>query len=255
MTQDVRFGWLGQSRRTALHTLLAGLVEDWARNWWMGSAEGAIEVHAEVTELDQEKRSMPWISTSDAGALAIYSAGKDFDGLGRFLAGASASTDADADLVHQVGESAMTDLASRVQRRAGVNNTAQLRKESAPLSVEQARLGAFCVTASIGRLTLELAIDRNLADRLAPPAAISRQSGLAQRQAAIQTASLKMTAVMDFGSVDLAHLSDLSIGEVLVGDRGLDEPLHLHLQGHGAIAAGFLRRSGEQRAVVIDGQT
>ena len=252
MYKEIRFGWLGESRRAALHSLLAALVDDWVRHWWMGPADVVVEV--QVDEGKQDKRAMPWVCAGDAGTLAIYAAGKEFDAIGRLLAGANVTTDADADLVHRLGEEALLDLASRVQLRAGTGKPVKPWKEQPPLSVEHAFLGAVRVAAKIGRLSLELAIDPQLADRLAPPVAVAKAPVLVQRQVAIQQAPLKVTAVMDFGSVNLAHLSDLSIGEVLVGDRRLDEPLQIHLQGHGAIAAGFLRRSGEQRAVVLDEQ-
>jgi hypothetical protein len=253
MAQDIRFGWLGESRRTALLALLAGLVDDWARDWWVGAAEGAVEVHADEQDGSHDKRNVPWLAINDNGALAIYAGGKDVDSVGRLLANASTTTDADAELAQRTGEGAITDLAARIQRRAGINKPAQLARDSAPLSVEHARLGAFRVVATIGRLQLTLAIDRGMADRLVPPAATTREPGLMPRQAAIQKAPLKVLAVMDFGSVDLAHLSDLSVGEVLIGDRKLDEPLQMHVQGHGAVATGYLRRTGEQRAVVLDG--
>jgi hypothetical protein len=253
MTHEVRFGWLGESRCSALLTLFAGLVDDWASNWWMAASEGAVEVHAGKKDAAHDKRTMPWVSTTEAGTLTICVGGKDFDAIGRFLAGANTTTDADAGLVYRIGEDAVMDLASRIQRRAGSSKAVKLTRESAPVRVEHVRLGAFHATATVGRLSLELAIDRGMADRLIPPAAITREPGLLPRQAALQKAPLKMLAVMDFGSVDLAHLSDLSVGEVLVGDRKLDEPLQIHLEGHGAIAVGFLRRSGEQRAVLLDG--
>jgi len=253
MTQDVRFGWLGESRRTALLALLAGVVDDWARDWWVGAAEGVVEVHADGLDGSHEKRNLPWMASTDGGALAIHAGGKDVDAIGRLLANANTTTDADAELAQRAGEDAMADLAARIQRRAGIGKATQLIRDNAPLSVEHARLGAFRVIAMIGRLQLTLAIDRGMADRLAPPAATAREPALVPRQAAIHTAPLKLQAVMDFGSVDLAHLSDLSVGEVLVGDRKLDEPLQIHVQGHGAVATGYLRRSGEQRAIVLDG--
>jgi len=43
------------------------------------------------------------------------------------------------------------------------------------------------------------------------------------------------------------------VGEVLVGDRSLEEALQLHVEGHGVVANGYLRRSGTQRAVMLDG--
>jgi flagellar motor switch/type III secretory pathway protein FliN len=252
MTQEVRFGWLGESRRTALHALLAALVEDWAHGWWIGAADGAIEINGDENDGNQDKRNKAWVSSSEAGTLAFYSGAKDAEAVGRFLAGTA--SDADMELAQRVGDEALHDLAMRIQRRAGINKASPLLRENAPLAVEYARLGAFRVTAMIGRLQLGLAIDRHLADRLTPPAAPARDAALVPRQAAIQRAPLKLLAVMDFGSVDLAHLSDLAIGEVLIGDRKLDEPLQIHLQGHGVVAAGYLRRLGEQRAIVLDNQ-
>ena len=250
MTHDVRFGWIGVTRRTALHTLLATQVDDWAREWWIGAADGAIEVNAMEKEAPHDKRSMPLLSSNEAGCLALYLGAKDFDAVGRFLVGTT--SDGDVELAQRMGEEALTDLATRIQRRAGVSKASRLVREPTPLVLEHARLGAFSVTAAIGRLQLELVIDRRMADRLVPPTA-SHAAGLVPWQAAIQQAPLRVVAMMDFGSVDLAHLSDLSVGEILVGDRKLDEALQIHLEGHGVVAAGYLRRSGEQRAVLLDG--
>lgn len=250
MTNDVRFGWLGETRRAALHALLANQVEDWAREWWVGAAEGTIDVQAVEKDSAQDKRGLPLVSSNDAGALAVHLGNKDFDAIGRFLVGTT--SDADFELAQRIGEEALTDLATRIQRRAGMNKASPLARGVAPLGLEHTRLGAFIVSVAIGRLQLELAIDRGMADRLAPPT-VSKGASLVSRQAAIQQAPLRVLAMMDFGSVDLAHLSDLAVGEILIGDRKLDEALQIHLEGHGAIATGYLRRSGEQRAVMIDG--
>ncbi|MBE1162745.1 hypothetical protein [Dyella acidiphila] len=249
MHNDLRFGWLGESRRTALHALLAAQLSDWAQAWWIGAADNAIDVHTLDKPAGYE-RHRPWLALHDSGALAIHTGAKDVDAIGRFLAGTN--TDADSELAQRVGEEALADLAARIQHRAGIGKTNALVREAAPLSLEHARLGAYAVGVSIGRMQWELAIDRNLADRLAPPAA-SRQAALVSRQHAIQQAPLRVLAMMDFGAVDLAQLSDLSVGEVLVGDRKLDEALQLHVEGHGAIATAYLRRLGEQRAVMLDG--
>jgi|GEM_PF-1068344 len=250
MTKDVRFGWLGETRRAALHALLATQVNEWARDWWIGAADGVIDVLPVESLGGHDRRSLPLLSSHEAGSLAIYLGAKDFDAIGRFLAGTT--SDADIELAQRIGEEALTDLAARIQRRAGVNKASSLAREAVPLSLEHARLGAFGISVSIGRLQMELAIDRRMADRLAPPA-IAHGVNLVSRQSAIQHAPLRVVAMMDFGSVDLAQLSDLSVGEIWVGDRKLDEALQIHLDGHGAVATGYLRRLGEQRAVVLDG--
>jgi hypothetical protein len=250
MTHDVRFGWIGESRRVALQSLLASIVHDWAGAWWIDAASGAVEVQAVDLEPAQDKRSHPWLATADACVLALYPGAKDFDSFGRYLA--STSSDSDIELAQRIGEDALTDLALRIQRRAGLSKAAHLSREAAPVGVVHARLGAFGVAITMGRLKFELAIDRRLADRLAPPASPTTTT-LAPRHLAVQTTPLRVVAMMDFGSMDLSHLSDLSVGEVLIGDRKLDEALQLHLEGYGAVATGYLRRIGEQRAVVLDG--
>jgi hypothetical protein len=250
MTNDIRFGWIGETRRAALRSLLASLVEDWASQWWIDAAGASVEVHEADPEAAQEKCSHPWLSGTDASTLALYPGAKDFDSFGRYLAGTT--SDGDIELAQRIGEDAMSDLAARIQRRAGLVKPGRLSREPAPIGVLHARLGAFGVAVTMGRLKFELAIDRRMADRLAPPAS-PKATGLVQRHLAIQNAPLHVVAMMDFGSVDLAHLSDLCVGEVLVSDRKLDEALHIHLEGYGAVASGYLRRNGEQRAVVLDG--
>jgi hypothetical protein len=250
MANDVCFGWLGETRRGALHALLSAQISDWARDWWLGAGNGAIEVQPLESFAGHDNRGLPLLSLCEGGSLAFYLGAKDFDAIGRFLV--STTSDADSELAYRMGEEALTDLATRIQRRAGIGKTSGLARGTAPLSLEHARLGAFGVSASIGRLQIELAIDRQMANRLAPPATI-KGGNLVSRQSAIQHAPLRVVAMMDFGSVDLAHLSDLSVGEILVGDRKLDEALQIHLEGHGAVATGYLRRLGEQRAVLLDG--
>jgi hypothetical protein len=250
MSKVIRFGWIGETRRTALQTLIAGLVEDWARDWWTGFADGLVNVRAIAEPTRSEKRAVPLLFSDDAGALAIHLSGKDFDIVGRHLA--SVAGDGDVELAQRIGEEGLTDLASRICQRAGINKATHLARSATTLELEHARLGAFAISAAIGRMQLEVAIDRRLADRLSPPVA-PKSTGLVHRHNVLDHAPLRVVAMMDFGSVDLAHLSDLSVGEILVGDCKLDEALKIQLQGHGAVATGYLRRLGEQRAVVLDG--
>ncbi|MFK2902137.1 hypothetical protein ISP15_17510 [Dyella jejuensis] len=233
-----------------MYTLLAAQLEEWVREWWISAADHVPGVRAIEQDAVQERRGLSLLSLHEMGSLVIHLGAKDFDAIGRFLAGIT--NDADFELSQRIGEEAIADLAARIQRRAGFSKITPPAKGVAPLTLTHARLGAFGVTAIFGRLQLELAIDRRMADRLAPPAAASSVN-LAPRHMAIEQAPLKVLALMDFGSVDLAHLADLSVGEILVGDRKLNEALELHLQGHGAIATGYLRRTGEQRAVMLDG--
>ncbi|MGC1548552.1 MAG: hypothetical protein WA777_08480 [Rhodanobacter sp.] len=250
MINEVRFGWIGEKRRSALQALIATQLDDWAGEWWIGHVADEVSVRTADDVPGHDKKKIPQVSSCDTGALALYLGNKDFDGVGRYLA--ATSTDADIELARRVGEEALNDLAARIHRRAGVAKAPALAKATATLGLEHARLGAVALTMSVGRLQLELVLDRRLVDRLMPPAA-AKSVSLTSRQVALETAPLQVIALMDFGSVDLAHLSDLSVGEILIGDRKLEEALQIHLEGRGAIATGYLRRLGEQRAVMFDG--
>ena len=250
MMNEVRFGWIGEKRRSELQVLVATQVEDWASEWWMGHTAEEVSVRTVDEVPGHDKKKSPLVSFGDTGALALNLGNKDFDGIGRYLA--ATSTDEDIELARRVGEEALNDLAARIHRRAGVAKPPTLAKAAATLGLEHARLGAVALTMNIGRLQLELVLDRRLVDRLMPPAA-TKSVSLTPRQVALETAPLQVVALMDFGSVDLAHLSDLSVGEILIGDRKLEEALQIHLEGRGAVATGYLRRLGEQRAVMFDG--
>jgi hypothetical protein len=153
----------------------------------------------------------------------------------------------------KIGEQALNDLTMSIHSRAGSLGAGAPVKASLPQTLLENRLGAFAVTATLGRLPVALIIDRQLGERLVPPRASKADEPLNTRHAALSRATLRVNAVMDFGHVDLAHLSDLSVGEVLIGDQKLEEPLHIHVEGKGAVAVGFMRRIGDKRAIVIDG--
>jgi hypothetical protein len=250
MSHDIQFGWISESRRSVLQGLLANLVDDWAREWWLDYANGQVTVVAVEEPAHSSRRGLPLLSSDDAGAIAIQLSTRDVDGVGRHLA--STASDEGQLLAQRIGEEALANLVLRIRQRAGSGKAPVLSKAAMPMGLEHARLGAFAVAATLGRLSMELVIDRHIADRLAPPVAAAPRQ-LAPRHQALQQAPLRVVAMMDFGAMDLAQLSDLSVGEVLVGDRRLDEPLRIHLEGYGAVATAFLRRLDEQRAVVLDG--
>lgn len=249
--ETTRFGWIGETRRAALFDMLSALVEDWANAWWCGYANGKLSVTI-AGEMDAQNRLQgAYISHAATGALAIHVGARGPDAIARHLA--ATVTDDDMDLATKIGEQALSDLATSIHSRAGSLAAAAPVKTSLPQSLLEDRLGAFAVTATLGRLPVVLIIDRQLGERLVPPGASPSDKPLHTRHVALSRATLRVNAVMDFGHVDLAHLSDLSVGEVLIGDQKLEEPLHIHVEGKGAVAVGFMRRMGERRAIVIDG--
>jgi hypothetical protein len=248
---DVRFGWLGESRRTALRSLLAIEVAGWSHDWWIHHAAAEVDVRAKSRTHDVSMGSvLPWVSRSESGSIAFDLAGKEIDAVGCYLAGAV--SDEDAEWAQHVGQDALEDLATRIHKRAGSGKSVKLSRLSASEGLLHARLGAYTATIVLGPLKLDMAVDRQLVDRLAPPRTTNAMS-LVSRQDALGNAPLHLDAVMDFGAVNLTHLSDLRVGEVIVGDRALDESLEIYVEGHRSVATGYLRRSGMQRAVMLGG--
>lgn len=250
MKHEVRFGWIGESRRSVLRVLLADTVDEWAREWWLAYAASGVEVVETTSAAEFEERGRSLLASGEDGVVAVHLGRVSLMSVGQCLA--ATTSDQDGELARRIGEDGLSDLAARIQRRAGCNKPLRLTEGVVPLSVEYARLGAFALNVSVGPLLLRVVIDRRIADRLVPSSG-SQSMPLSSRQDALERAPLSVLAVMDFGSMDLAHLSDLCVGEVLVGDHKLEDTLHVHVEGYGVVAAGYLRRSGEQRAIMLDG--
>ena len=247
--KETLFGWLGESRREALLALISSEVAAWSSEWWVHHASADVDARGGEHHRFTTQGPKPFVSPSPSGSLAMFLGSKGFDGIGRHLAGTV--DEEDTGWARRMGEDALDDLAQRIFRRAGVTELSTLSESSASLDVGRTDLGAGVVAIALGRLEWVLAVDRQLADRLVPPRAI-QPVGLTSRQSALDGVPLRVSAVIDFGSVNLTHLSDLRVGEILVGDRKLEEALQLHVEGHGAVAKGYLRRLGSQRAVMLD---
>jgi len=247
---EVRFGWIGETRRTTLRSLMAAEVADWSHDWWIHHSSADVDVRSNHPHDAGARKASPFVSNNELGSIAFHLGGKEIDAIGRHLAGAVG--DDDAEWAQHIGQGALEDLAARMLRRAGISKPAKLSRLPPSEGLGHARLGAFAVTLALGSLKLDLAVDRQLVDRLVPPHASARVS-LVPRHDALGSVPLRVSAVMDFGKVSLTHLSDLRVGEVIVGDRGLDEVLGIYIEGRSSVATGYLRRSGIQRAVMLDG--
>lgn len=248
----IPFGWLGESRRAALRSLIANEVMEWSRDWWIYHAAGEVE----VSPVDQDEagthHALPYMAVNPSGSLAMRLGGKELDAIGRHLAGAVDS--ADAGWAQRIGVEALEALSARLFRRAGVASAPRLSESVESPDLERSYFGAMHTRIVLGRLSWGLTIDRQLADRLAPPRVI-QGTALTSRAAALDHAGVHVRAILDFGSVNLTGLSDLTVGEILVGERGLHDILQLHVEGHGVVAGGFLKRRGTQRAVMLDGHS
>lgn len=248
MAKEIRFGWIGASRRSALRVLLANLVNEWARAWWLASRTDDIEISDATTAPEYAKQGAQLVASGEEGVVVIDLGDISAGSIGRCLA--VAVDDQGGGLARRIGEEALSDLAIRIQRHAGCRKPLGVMPVEAPMSVKDAKLGAFAFDMSLGPLSWRVAVGRSIADRLVSPTK-SRGVPLSSRRDALGHVPVSVQAVMDFGSVDLAHLADLCVGEILVGEHKLNDALQVHLEGQGVVAKGYLRRLGEQRAVML----
>jgi len=246
----IRFTWLGESRREAFRALVGAEVSEWSREWWVGHTSADINVNPVDHRSFIIRGAAPYVSTGEAGSLALFLGGRGAGALGRHLAGTV--DEEDAGWAQRIGENALEDLAARVFRQAGIAGGPGLRQSASPPELARAELGSCVLAITIGRLGLNLAVGRQLIDRLVPPHA-AEKAGLASRRSALEGIPVRLDAIMDFGSVNLAQLTDLRVGELLIGDTELGEPLLMRIEGSIAAANGYLRRTGTKRAVMLDG--
>lgn len=244
----IRFGWLGDSRRAALAQLIKAELTAWSRDWWVHHA--AEEILVDHLDREPSPQARAHVATAPSGALAMYLGGKDLDAFGKHLSGAVES--ADSGWAQRIGEEALVALAERLFRSAGISHASKLCESSGKPEFDERRFGALHLSVALGRLVWTLSVDRQLADRLVPPKETGATS-LTSRATALDQANVGVRAILEFGFVDLTDLSDLRAGEILVGERRLQDTLHLHIEGQAAVASGYLKRSGTHRAVVLDG--
>lgn len=248
MAREIHFGWIGASRRSALRVLLADLGNEWGRAWWLTSAFDDIDLSDATDAPEYAERGTPLVASGEEGSVVMSLGDTSVGSIGRCLA--ATTDDQGGGLARRIGEKALSDLAIRIQRRAGCRKPLEPAPAEMPTSVKDARLGAFAFDMSLGPLSWRVAVDRRIADGLVAPGR-NRGAPLSPRRDALARVPVSVRAVMDFGSVDLAHLAGLRVGEILVGEHKLEDALQVHLEGQGIVAKGHLRRSGERRAITL----
>jgi hypothetical protein len=245
MIDAPRFGWLGESRRIELHALLVRDVSEWSRDWWMEHSSAAIDVYP----LDA------WVPTKEPSAAWRFGAGtlqllphRGEAALGGYLS-AHAGDDTSL-LASRIGKRALADLALRLARRAQAPLSSLSEGESPVDACHRLELGAYMATVTLGKFTFALAIDRAVADLLAP-AKNPGKTSLAPRAQAMNGLDVSLEVCIPLGTASLSQLDDLRVGEVLVGDALLSAPVEIRIvEGH-AVAFATLGERDSSRAVTL----
>jgi hypothetical protein len=245
MTDALRFGWLGESRRIPLHALLAREVSEWSRDWWLEHSSAAIDVYPLDEWLPVDSVVSTW--RMGEGSFQLH-AHQGEAALGAYLA-ATGSTDASA-LAERIGARALADLIARVAKRAAVRTHAAAANAAPAAACHRPELGAYMATLSLGSHTLAMAMDRTVVDLLVPPKKHEKTT-LVGRAQAVGGASVALEVCIALGTSSLSQLDNLQVGEVLVGDALLTAPVELRAAGSGAVALAKLGVGQSSRIVTL----
>jgi len=247
---ELRFGWLSESRRAALRSLIAGEVLQWSRDWCIGHSVAQVDVRAaDPWDGGVAKERLRGVDGA-AGTLAFLLEESTERSWGTHL---SALPPADESaLAASLGAESLQDLAARLLRRAGVRDPLELSDLTPARALSAECFGAYAATIEVADVAWNVALDRRLADRLVPPEP-SKPVLLAARDAAVGNTAVSVSAVMTFGSVSLAAITGLRVGEILVGDRELHQPVEVRVGTRGAIAIGSLKQQAKKRAITLTG--
>lgn len=249
---ELRYGWLSESRRAALRALVADEVVHWSRDWCIRHAAAQIDVRSADIDANLGISCILRGYQGLFGQLALTLVEQSEQRWGRQLADITEGTD--SALAAKIGSESLEDLIDRLLQRAGTREPYQLAELTADEALTGERFGAYALTIEVAGESWGLLMDRSFADRLAPPVVVP-PAKLTSRHSAIGSAHATVDAVMTFGSISIASLAGLRVGEVLVGDRGLHEPVQVRVGSHGIIAVGFLQQWKGQLAVTLDGSS
>ncbi|MGO4502576.1 MULTISPECIES: FliM/FliN family flagellar motor C-terminal domain-containing protein [unclassified Dyella] len=240
-----RFGWLGESRRIEFHALLVREISEWSRDWWLEHSSAAIDVFPLDAWAPSQESLATW--RLGTGTLQLVSLSGEA-ALGSHLSGHAG--DNSSALAARIGNRALADLAQRLARRAHVPLGGMSEGDSPNDACHQLELGAYLATVSLGRFTFLLAIDRAVADLLAP-AKSPEKAALASRAQAMNGLVVDLEVCIPLGTASLSHLDNLGVGEVLVGDALLSAPVEIRVVDGQAIAFATLGERDSSRTVTL----
>lgn len=243
----LRYGWLGVTRRQALAGTLDSLLGEWVGDWCMQCDIDKPRAQIATEWPHGANLAKAKGFRSAAGQSACHVRGLRHAALGRWLM--DLQDDDGVGLAEALAAESLSDLSRRIHAKAMGSDPMALTEIAKPVDPDAFRAwaGALHAQVQLGRIELDLLLDRDLCVRIAQPPAGARHT-LASRAGALAGAPLRLEAMLDFGSANLADLSNLQVGELLVSDRPLTTLISL---GHGGkpVASAQLCRTGDRLAL------
>jgi hypothetical protein len=244
----VRYGWLGVTRRQAIVEKLDRLIGDWIGEWCMQAGVG--EPRAQIATEWPHGANLATVrcARSAAGQSACHVRGLRHGALGRWLM--DIQDEDGVGLAEALAWESLADLSRRIHADAMGSGPVAMSETDIPMNPDAFRAwtGALHAQVQLGRVELDVLLDRDLCARMAPPPATARRT-LTPRASALTDVKLRLDAVLDFGSASLTDLSNLQVGELLVSDMPLTTLVSFGSGDGKVLASGQLSRAGDRLAL------
>lgn len=241
-----RYGWLGATRRQKVCGLVSSCCDAWLGDWCL--QHEALEARfAELPVISQVADRLAWKIEAVGGCLLVAMDKRQLDAFGGRLALAVA--DGSDGIAAELGRAAMQDLAVRLVARMGLGGgEPAVSDEAWPESVAHPEWGALGLHATIDDFDVLVAMDRALIDA-AFPRKVKVTGVLSSRAESLGSLDVPLAAVLDFGLVSARDLAGLHLGEVLVSECPLDQPVMVQAGGHRLFDAS-IAHAGRHLAIV-----
>lgn len=244
-----RIRWLSETRARRIAETLTDLSRDWIEAWWVCAPRDVTWRHVASVGLAAAD-SLALLADWDGCAVAYPMSLAQLAELGRHIV--DVHDGAETALARRIGQEALGDLLARIQARIGATGEIMLRQHEGELPAELGRAsrGSALFSAAFGGVSVRLAMNSHLADRLAP-GKNPPEASLSRRDSVVGLGRVRLQLRLDLGDLALGELRQLTVGEVIASRVPLDHPFELGLAGAPPLATARLGRDDRQRAVVL----
>lgn len=237
-------GFVGEKRLQAARDRLPGVVQQWYRQWCVGDRQSPCQVSCHtLADAPWQDQAANW-QRFQLPFGAVYLAG---DWSQMIFGPLAAQVPADRTAEHLLSEA----------QRALLNGFLQAFALAAIESMDgrvvddpRGALGAqVAVRIEAGSCSVQLLLDGALLNDALPSVAPGKS--LYERKSALGNARLKLSVRLPLSSLRIGEINDLRPGDTLLAAALLIDPLQVHLDQHGPVAAGYLAQQQGQLALQL----
>lgn len=238
-----RYAWLGVTRRRQLRDVLGLCLEAWLRDWCVRRDVFTPELDEISEALEISPDTEVWQASVGGGDLLIGIGERALGALGDGLASTNVADR--SGVAAEIGRSALQDLLLVLAAHAGeAKAKAVLYKGPCPNCVTRPEFGAMILRVKMGSFDFWATMSRACVDQLCPGCGYEPSVPLSTREVSVLSTRVRLTAVLDFGSVSALELAGLTVDDVLVSERRLGHPADVSAGGEALFKARICREGG-----------